>query len=278
MECRISTPPRRSWSARVVGEPARDLGQDRGRRVDEHPPLRDVPQARVVADGVVDELLHLCQRLDPRVSGADEDEAEVPGRSCGVGLGEVEPADDVVTQVDGVGEALERHRVLGQSRDRQHPRGRAEGDDQTLVRHLDHTELGVDRDGPRVLVQRGRPPAQQLGVRTHHPERHECVPGLDGSGRDLREQRRVEHRALGADDRGARVPEQPGHVGSPESSAEDERSVLGQAAALELCWTVTGITCPGAGRRPELSRCCRRAGRRGADSARGRSPTWPRGA
>ena len=158
----------------------------------------------------------------------------MPRRSCGVGLGQVEPADDVVAQVDGVGEALERHRVLGESRDGQHPCGRAQGDDQALVGHLDGAELGVDRDGPRLLVERGRPAAEQLGVRTHHPERHERVSGLDDSCRDLGEQRRVEHRALGADDRGARLPEQPGHVGSSEPSAEDERAVLGRAAALEL--------------------------------------------
>ena len=76
-------------SARIVGP-----------GVDERPPLPDVPYARVVTHGGSwTRLPHLCQRLDPRVPGADEDEGQKPlGCSCGVGLGQVEPTNDVVAQ------------------------------------------------------------------------------------------------------------------------------------------------------------------------------------
>ena len=50
---------------RVVAEPRRDLREDLGRRVDEHPALRDFPQPRVVAERVADEVGELGERLDP---------------------------------------------------------------------------------------------------------------------------------------------------------------------------------------------------------------------
>src|SRR6185503_11583509 len=62
---------------RVVAEPRRDLGEDLGRRVDEHPALRDFLQPWVVAERIADEVRELGERLDSCVARADEDEREV---------------------------------------------------------------------------------------------------------------------------------------------------------------------------------------------------------
>ena len=67
---------------RVLAEPRRDLGQDLRRRVDEHPALRRVPEARVVAQRVADEVGELGERLDARVAGADEDEGQLALRGA----------------------------------------------------------------------------------------------------------------------------------------------------------------------------------------------------
>ena len=207
---------------RVVGERAGHLGQDARTGVDQDPPLGHVAERRVVVDGVLDELPQLGQRLDARVAGTDEDEDEVAARVARVGLGEVELAEHVVAQADGVAEVLERHRVLGQPRDRQHPGDRTQGDHEAPVGHLDVPELGLDRDRPRGLVQRRDPAAELLGVRAHHPQRHVGVPRLERAGGDLGQQRREEHRALGADDRG--LAEQPRHVRAAEPAADDQRA------------------------------------------------------
>ena len=106
---------------RVVRERARHLGQDPGTGVDKDPPLAHVSEGGVVPDGVLDELPQLGERFDSCVAGSDEDEGEVAPRVARIRLGEVELTKDVVAQVDGVGEVLERHRVVGQPRDRQHP-------------------------------------------------------------------------------------------------------------------------------------------------------------
>ena len=60
---------------RIVAEPRRDLGEDLGRRVDEHPARRDFLQPWVVAERIADEVRELGERLDACVARADEDEA-----------------------------------------------------------------------------------------------------------------------------------------------------------------------------------------------------------
>ena len=70
-------PAPRELPRRVVAQPRRDLGQDLRRRVDEHPALSRLAEARVVAHRVDHEVGELGERLDPRVAGADEDERQV---------------------------------------------------------------------------------------------------------------------------------------------------------------------------------------------------------
>jgi hypothetical protein len=101
---------------RILAEPRRDLGEDLGRGVDEHPALRRVPESRVVANRVPDQVGELCKRLDARVAGADEDEAQL---ALPVGLvrgdvGRLQALQHVVAELDRVGEVLEAERVVGE--------------------------------------------------------------------------------------------------------------------------------------------------------------------
>ncbi len=99
---------------RVFAEPRRDLGEDLGRRVDEHPALRDLAQARVPAKRVLDEVGELCERLDAGVARADEHEAELRALRPAGGR-RLELAQDVVAKGDAVGEILEAEAVLGEA-------------------------------------------------------------------------------------------------------------------------------------------------------------------
>ena len=101
----------------------RDLRQDLLRCVDEHPPLWGRAEQRVVAHRVAHEIGQLGERFDPRIAGADEDERQLAapfrvGRRLGRGF---QSPEDVVAEIDGVGERLEPEAVLAEPRDRQGP-------------------------------------------------------------------------------------------------------------------------------------------------------------
>ena len=100
------------------------------------------------------QVVELRERLDPRVPGADEDEAEVALR-----LAPVEPrgrrlerAQHAVPQLDRVGDVLEPAPVLGEARHRQRARDRAEGDHDALVADLERAAERLGDDRPRLGV------------------------------------------------------------------------------------------------------------------------------
>ncbi len=70
----------------------------RGRRIDEHPALWDAAQRRVIAQCAGCEVAQLGQRLDAGITGADEDEPELPFllRSVDGNSGGFEAAENVV--------------------------------------------------------------------------------------------------------------------------------------------------------------------------------------
>ena len=146
---------------------------------------------------------------------------------AGVGRGGVELVQHVLSQVDCVGEVLESQGVLGEARNREPRRDRAESDDEVVVRHLDFAALGLHGDDPGVLVEGGRPSEEDLGVRAHHTERDGDVACFDGAGRHLGQDRCVEHGALGADDRRAALAEAACDVRAGEPATEDQRSSVG---------------------------------------------------
>ena len=121
--------PRRARSfdtyAASLGE---QLVQDAVARLDEHPALRRGSQARVEAERVADEIVELRERLDAGVARADEHEREM--RRSGREVGGLELGEHVVAKCDRVGEVVEAESVLGEPRNGQRARDRAEGEHQ----------------------------------------------------------------------------------------------------------------------------------------------------
>ena len=139
-------------AAGVGAELARDVGQDRRSRVDEHPPLLHVAQRRVVAERCVREVVELGERLDAGVARADEHEPELRLRAAG--RRRLEPLQDVVAKRDAVGEILEAAAVLGEARHREDPVDRTERDDEPLVGDRGRPGDRVGADGARLEVER----------------------------------------------------------------------------------------------------------------------------
>jgi hypothetical protein len=139
--------------------------------------------------------------------------------------------EDVVAEVDRVGEGLEGERMLGQAGDRQRPRDGAER--QHEVAPLDRLRALVclDRCGPRVEIERGHAAEDQLGVRAHLTQRHDAVARLERPRGGFRQKRGVEHEVLLAHHRRASLPELARDVGSGESAADHEHPT----ACLSRC-------------------------------------------
>jgi hypothetical protein len=213
-------------SRRVLAEPTRDLGENLRRRVHEHPVLARLAERRVVAERVAYEVGQLGERLDARVPGADEDERELAlaVRLVRRGRRGFEAAQDVVAEIDRVGERLEAAAVVGQAGDRQRPRDGAERDHEVGVAQVDEALAGLDLDALPLRVVRDRAAEDEVGVRAHHPERDDDVPRLEGARRRLGQHRRIEHEVLRRDDCGAALAEQPRDVAAGEAAAEDERA------------------------------------------------------
>ena len=66
----------------------------------------------------------------------------------------------------------------------------------------------------------------EVGVRTHHPQRHDDVPRLERPRRRLGQERRVEHEVLAADDHRLAPAEESRDVRAREAAAEDQDIVL----------------------------------------------------
>ncbi|MBA3718296.1 MAG: hypothetical protein H0W87_08735 [Actinobacteria bacterium] len=73
---------------------------------------------------------------------SDEDEGEVAlgARRVELRVGRLELAQDVVAQVDRVGEVLEAEAVLGEPGDRERARNGAEGEHELLVGDIERAE------------------------------------------------------------------------------------------------------------------------------------------
>ena len=123
-------------------------------RLDEDPALRRGLQARVEAERVTNEVVELGERLDTGIARADEHEREM--RRSGREIGSLELGEHVVAERDRVGEVVEAESVLGEARNGQRARDRAEGEHQPVVAHLEAAGVRLDRDRARTFVERGR--------------------------------------------------------------------------------------------------------------------------
>ena len=216
-------------AGRIPRQAPAQLGQDLGRDVDEQPPPRHVPQLGVVAARVVAEVFELGHRLHARVAAAHEHEGE-PAPPLGLVRGrcrQFELLQDLVSQLDRLGDALESRGVLEQTGNRRGARDRAQGDHQRVEADRRLTALGQPYRRRALHQVDGRDPAQhEPGVRAHHPHRHNHVARLHRPRGRLRQERGVEHEVVRVDQRdrelAAVAPEQPGDVAAGESGAEDD--------------------------------------------------------
>ena len=143
---------------RVFAELAVDLRQHPVGRLDQDPAHPVQAGARVAVHRVGGEVLQLGQRLEAGVAAADEDVGEqffAPRRVLGR-VGFLQRLDHVVAEVDRVGEALEPDRVLGQAGHRQHPRDRAEREQQLVVGQLSRFRRTWPAASPSSPRGRGR--------------------------------------------------------------------------------------------------------------------------
>ena len=92
--------------------------------------------AGIALNRVGGKVLQLGQGLEAGVATADEYVSEQLVTAGGVvgRVGRLQSLDHVVAQPDRVGEALEANRVLGETGDRQHPRDRAQRQQQLVIR------------------------------------------------------------------------------------------------------------------------------------------------
>ena len=145
---------------------------------------------------VVREQLALRGDLGAGVARADDDERAPGGALGGVALvvRQLELPDDVVAQVEGLGDPAEAVRVLGDARDRQQLVHAAGGEHQPVVGQRAVVAVRAPvRDGAAADVDAVRaaqhdPDAgQRLGERDRHPPRVEDAPGHLGQQRQVEE-------------------------------------------------------------------------------------------
>jgi hypothetical protein len=90
-----------------------------------------------------------------------------------------EAPQDVIAEVDRIGESLEAQRVIRQAGDRQRARDGAQRDDDVVEAHGHHVVLRLDACSALCGVELGRAAEDQLRMRTHQPERHDDVTRLE---------------------------------------------------------------------------------------------------
>jgi len=85
----------------------------------------------------------------------------------GRGVGQLDLAQDVVAQADGVGEVLEAEGVVAQPGDGRGPGDRAERDHEVRIGDRDAARLGLDLDDAPLRIERDRGAEHEVGVRAH---------------------------------------------------------------------------------------------------------------
>ena len=179
-----------------------DLGHDAAECLDEDEAHIGFGQRLVLGDGRADHVLEFGEELDACESATDEDEGQCLAALFVVfhqrGIGQAR--EEVVTQGDGLFDALERDRVLLQTRDRQRTCDRAGGEDDVIVVEFESfIVLGFDGGELLGVVDRGDLRGDDLGTRQVAAQRHHSVTGLDRTGCHLGEERQIGHVRVGVD-------------------------------------------------------------------------------
>src|SRR5439155_25463925 len=135
--------------------------------VDERPAAGGRTQPRVVWQGVLGEVGQFRERLASGVAGADEDERQPP-RSLLLaerGVGRLELVEDVVAEMNRVGERLEGERMLEQTGDGQRAWHGAERQHEFAPLDRLWPLVRLDGRGARPEIERGHAAEDQLRVR-----------------------------------------------------------------------------------------------------------------
>ena len=189
-------------------------------------------QARpwVAVHRVGGEVLELGQGLETGVAAADEDVGEhlLPARRVLGRVRHLQGLDDVVSEPDRVGEALEADCVLVEARHREGPGNRADREHQLVVAQvlgLAIVHPRLDRAGGGVVGgDRAQP---EVGALEDLPQRGDHVARLQQPGRRLGQERRVEDEIDVVDEHQPRrllrqqVLQLPGTVGAREATTGD---------------------------------------------------------
>lgn len=176
-------------------EPFVHLGQHPRRDVEQQPARLPAVRQGPLADLCLGVALSLRRDLGAGVAGADHHE----GAPCGAALrvvsagGELHLTGDVVTQVQGLGQAPEAVRVLGDPGDGQQLVDAADGEHEPVVGQCAAVALGAGVvHGPRVEVD-------AVGLAEHQPDARQGPRQGDGHparlqepGRDLGQQGQVQ--------------------------------------------------------------------------------------
>jgi hypothetical protein len=180
----------------VAAEVFAHLREDAPRRLDQDPAHVGRAEVGVVAGSIDRHVLQLGQRLHARVAAADEQERQQPPALVGAPdrVGQVQLAEHLVAQRDGLLHLLEADAVLGEAGNRQRARDRPGSDDHDVVPEL--VRLAgerLDHGEPAGVLDARHPAGQHLDVVQHAAQRHDDVPRLDAARRRLGEERLVRH-------------------------------------------------------------------------------------
>lgn len=157
--------------------------------------MKSARSARVQMQERGGQILEVGDHLDLRVAAASDDEREVLGAHLRLvrRLRKLEAPEQRVAQVQRLDDALEPHSPLGESRNRQAPGHRAEGNDQLVVGQLPRVAHHVHEfESPALLVAGRHPSDQELSVPELVTQRHGHMARVERSAGNRRQQRRVE--------------------------------------------------------------------------------------
>ena len=179
-----------------IPEPPAQLGQDGRGAVDQQPAQLVGADPRVAAQRGAGEEQPLGGHFGAGVPGADHDE-RAPGpalRRVVAGVGELQLAEHVVAQVQGLGDVLESLGLLRDAGERQGPGYAAWCQHQPVPAEFASLPVGACHgDGAIAEVNADGVARDVAGAPQRGRERDCDMPRIDGAGADLGKERRVGH-------------------------------------------------------------------------------------
>ena len=218
----------------VVGQPGIHLGHDALAALEQDAPYLLATHVSVERRDRVHERGQLTEQLHADQPAADDHERQQCTLSLGVRflVRALEAFDHVVPQEQGVGERLERERVL-RAGDHVLVGQRPERQDQLIVGQLDGSTGRGHADRPALQVDALHASLAEAGGSQERPHGERAVPQVEGARAHLEEQRRDQEEVVPAhqDDLDIRPPlaellQVAGGVDPAEATAKDHDASL----------------------------------------------------